>query len=163
MKPGPHSISGAGDGDRTRDPLLGKLLSSEFGDSSATLIAPQFAGYGLRWSQTKEVKMPKRYIGNEHSTDVEAAKPEQGAEPAPEVITPEDEVHPHIDAETPHVDPTGVADFDRPYDQWSNADLKIRAKQLGVVGAYGHGELIDKIREVELRLEEQEAATAETS
>jgi hypothetical protein len=31
------------------------------------------------------------------------------------------------------------------------------------VGAYGHGELIDKIREVELRLEEQEAATAETS
>jgi hypothetical protein len=106
--------------------------------------------------------MPKRYMGNEHSTDVEA-KPERAAEPTPEVIAPEDEVHPHIDAETPHVDPTGVADFDRPYDQWSNNDLKIRAKQLGVVGAYGHGELIDKIREAERRLEKQEAATAETS
>ena len=98
--------------------------------------------------------MPKRYKGNEHSTDVEA-KPEQAAEPTPELIAPEDEVHPHIDAETPHVDPTGVADFDRPYDQWSNDDLKIRAKQLGVVGAYRHGELIDKIREAELRLKEQ--------
>jgi hypothetical protein len=105
--------------------------------------------------------MPKGYKGNEHSTDVEA-KPEQAAE-APDVIAPEDEVHPHIDAETPHVDPTGVADFDRPYDQWSNDDLKIRARQLGVVGVHGHGELIDKIREVELRIAEQEAATAETS
>jgi len=57
----------------------------------------------------------------------------------------------------------GLADFDRPYDQWSNDDLKIRAKQLGVLGAYGHGELIDKIREAELRLAKQEAATEETS
>ena len=106
--------------------------------------------------------MPKRNKGNEHSTDAEA-KPEQAEQPTPEVIAPEDEVHPHIDAETPHVDPTGVADFDRPYDQWSNDDLKIRARQLGVVGVHGHGELIDKIREAELWLAEQEAATAETS
>ena len=106
--------------------------------------------------------MPKRHMGNEQSTDVEA-RPEQAAEPTPEVVAPKDEVHPHIDADTPHVDPTGAADFDRPYDQWSNDDLKIRAKQLGVVGAIGHGELIDKIREAELRLEKQEAATAETS
>ena len=106
--------------------------------------------------------MPKRHMGNKHSTDAEA-KSEQAAEPTPEVIAPEDEVHPHIDAETPHVDPTGLADFDRPYDQWSNDDLKIRAKQLGVLGAYGHGELIDKIREAELRLAKQEAATEETS
>jgi len=106
--------------------------------------------------------MPKRYMGNEHSTDVEA-KPEHAAEATTAVIAPEDEVHPHIDAQTPHIDPTGVGDFDRPYDQWSNDDLRIRAKQLGVMGPYCHGELIDKIREAELRLEVQEAATAETS
>ena len=80
--------------------------------------------------------MPKRHMGNKHSTDAEA-KSEQAAEPTPEVIAPEDEVHPHIDAETPHVDPTGLADFDRPYDQWSNDDLKIRAKQLGVLTTPG--------------------------
>ena len=38
--------------------------------------------------------MPKRHMGNKHSTDAEA-KPEQAAEPTPEVIAPEDEVHPH--------------------------------------------------------------------
>jgi hypothetical protein len=104
--------------------------------------------------------MPKR-IRDEHDTDVEA-NPDQTAGLPPEVIAPEDEVHPLIDTETPHLDPTGAADFDRPYDQWSNADLKIRARQLGVVGAIGHGELIDKIREAELRLADQEAATANT-
>lgn len=106
--------------------------------------------------------MPKRHADDNHKADDEV-KPDQAVEPAREVIAPEDEVHPHIDAETPHVDPTGVADFDRPYDQWSNDDLKIRAKQLGVLGALGHGELIDKIREAELRLEKQEAAAAEPS
>ncbi len=110
--------------------------------------------------------MAKRNKGNEHSTDVEAI-PEKTVEPTPEVtaaeVTPEVEAHPRIDAETPHVDPTGAADFDRPYDQWSNADLKIRAKQLGVVGAVGHGELIDKIREAERRLVEREGVTATTS
>lgn len=106
--------------------------------------------------------MTKRYNGNKHDSNIEVA-PEQVAEPAPEVAAPEEEVHPHITAETPHVDPTGLSDFDRPYDQWSNADLKIRARELGVVGAFGHGELIDKIREAEHRLAEQEAATAEIS
>lgn len=102
--------------------------------------------------------MSKDHSGNEHKPNVDA-KAEQVTEPTSAVIAPQDEVHPHIDAETPHVDPTGVADFDRPYDQWSNDDLKIRAKQLGVMGANGHGELIDKIRQAELRLEEQEAKT----
>ena len=61
---------------------------------SATVIAPQLACNGLQCSQTKEVSMPKRHMGNKHSTDAEA-KPEQAAEPTPEVIAPEDEVHPH--------------------------------------------------------------------
>jgi hypothetical protein len=97
-----------------------------------------------------------------HSTDIEE-RPEQADELAPETIAPQDEVHPHMTADTPHLDPTGAADFDRPYDQWSNDDLKIRARQLGVVGAIGHEQLIARIREAELRIEQQEAATAETS
>jgi len=84
-------------------------------------------------------------------------------EETPEVTRPEDEVHPLIDDETPHVDPTGAADFDRPYDQWSNDDLKIRAKQLGIQGTIGHGALIDAIREAEQKLAEREAETADAS
>jgi hypothetical protein len=107
-----------------------------------------------------------------HSTQMEArpedntpveAQPEQEEETTAKVTAPEEEVHPRIDAETPHVDPTGAADFDRPYDQWSNHDLQIRAKQLGVVGAVGHEELINKIREAEHKLVEQEAETAQPS
>ena len=105
--------------------------------------------------------MPKRHNGKDDGADVEA-KSDQFAEPTPEGTALEDEVHPNIDAETPHVDPTGVADFDRPYDQWSNHDLTIRAKQLGVEGVIGHGELIEKITEAELRLAKQQAATGET-
>jgi len=106
--------------------------------------------------------MPKRHKGKEDGADVEA-KSDQVAEPTREGIALEDEVHPNINAETPHVDPRGVADFDRPYDQWSSHDLTIRAKQLGVEGVIGHGELIEKIREAELRLAKQQAATGETS
>ncbi len=88
---------------------------------------------------------------------------ETEVEQTPHAVEPE--THPAITADTPHVDPTGVADFDRPYDQWSNDDLKIRAKQLGVQGAFGHGELIDAIHEAERKLEEREAeaATVEAS
>ncbi len=97
--------------------------------------------------------MPKH---NETDND-RKAEVEETREQTPHATAPEPETHPHIDADTPHVDPTGVADFDRPYDQWSNSDLMIRAKQLGVQGAFGHGELIERIREAERRVEEHEA------
>ena len=106
--------------------------------------------------------MPNPDNGKEDGADVEA-KSNQFAEATPQGTAIEGEVHPNIDADTPHVDPTGVADFDRPYDQWSNHDLTIRAKQLGVEGVIGHGELIENIREAELRLAEQQAAQGETS
>jgi len=105
--------------------------------------------------------MAKRKIVEDERKQAAAAAPD---EVAPEVTPAEPETHPHIDATTPHFDPTSEEGFDRPYDQWSNADLKVRAKQLGIVGGvFGHGELIDKIREAERRVEEQEAVAAETS